>query len=105
MSAGFPSRRTLGLAWAALAGLTLVTALAGRTMAGEATAPLGLGLAALLLLAGGLKARLILLVYLNLRAAAPGWRTLFALWVGLVLLLVLGITYASTLEELINSIS
>jgi hypothetical protein len=102
----FPSRRALLAAWAVLAVLTLVTAVAGGTLlSADPTAPLGLGSAALLLLAAALKARLILMRYLNLRAASGGWRFLFTVWVGLVLLVVLVIVYGPTLANAINSFS
>jgi membrane protease YdiL (CAAX protease family) len=102
----FPSRRALLATWVALVVLTLVTAVAGGTLLqADPAAPLGLVSAALLLLAAGLKARLILTRYLNLRVAGEGWRFLFTVWVGLVLLVVLVIVYGPMLASAINSFS
>lgn len=102
----FPSRRALLATWAELAALTLVTAAAGGTLLPtDPAAPLGLASAAALLLAAGLKARLVLMRYLNLRAAGEGWRVLFTVWVGLVLLIVLVIVYGPALADAINSFS
>ncbi|MGC2856544.1 cytochrome C oxidase subunit IV family protein [Novispirillum sp. DQ9] len=77
-----PSPRRLVLAWAVLCTLTVVSMAAGT---------LGAGLtgAALILAMTLVKARQILDIYLNLKAASVGWRALFTALVVAILGIVL----------------
>jgi hypothetical protein len=92
----FPSARTLVHTWLWLAGLTLATMVAGKTV-GEANrlASLGTVWATALMLVTGLKARLILWRYLDLATSTPGWRGLLVAYLVLVLGIVLGLYAAS----------
>lgn len=71
-----PSVRALTLAWLLLMALTVASMASGRAASGD-PAPLGLGLVAILLGVTVVKAMRVLNVYLNLRAATPGWRHAF----------------------------
>jgi hypothetical protein len=92
----FPSTRQLVRAWLWLAGLTLVTMVAGKTV-GEANrmAQLGTAWAIVLMLVTGLKARLILWRYLDLAASTPGWRGLLVAYLVVVLGVVLSLYSAA----------
>jgi hypothetical protein len=92
----FPSARTLVRTWLWLAGLSLATMVAGKTL-GEANrlASLGIVWASVLMLVTGLKARLILWRYLDLAASTPGWRGLLVAYLVVVLGIVLGLYAAA----------
>lgn len=72
---------TLTRTWLLLVALTLLALVAGRP-GGQAS--LGIAGVALVLLASGVKAVLILRNFLGLHRAGPGWRTLFTLYLVLV---------------------
>lgn len=82
----FPADR-LDRAWAILIALTLVSMTAGRLgVAGHAGLAGLAGLAAdgVVLAAAVFKARQVLMDFLGLRTAPPGWRALFTSWLVLV---------------------
>jgi len=87
-SHNLPSRRTLFIAWLILMALTIGTMLAGHV---TSTRSLGLIWTALLLLISWAKARTILQVYLNLRAAPRGWQSGFNAILIFMLLVLLGL--------------
>ena len=87
-SHNLPSRRTLFTAWLVLMALTVGTMLAGHV---TSTRSLGLLWTGGLLLISWAKARTILQVYLNLRAAPRGWQTGFNITLIMLLLLLLGL--------------
>ncbi len=73
-SHNLPSRRVLFMAWALLMVLTIGTMVAGKV---TSAASLGLIWTGILLAISWAKARTILQVYLNLRAAPRHWRSGF----------------------------
>ena len=73
-SHNLPSRRTLFMAWALLMVLTIGTMIAGKVTSATS---LGLIWTGVLLAISWAKARTILQVYLNLRAAPRHWRSSF----------------------------
>ncbi len=83
-----PTTRQLLLAWALLMALTVGTMLAGKV---TSAATLGLVWTVTLLAITWAKARTILLVYLNLRAAPGHWRSGFGATLAVLLVLLLGI--------------
>ncbi len=83
-----PTVSLLIRAWALLMVLTIGTMIAGRV---TTAASLGLVWTSILLLITWAKARTILMVYLNLRAAPAHWRTGFSATLVFLLLLILGI--------------
>lgn len=87
MHAHLPSRATLMSAWLTLMVLTTGTMIAGKVGAG---ASLGALWSTLLLIIAGFKSGLILWFYLNLRQSTPGWRRGFAVFLGVLLLFILG---------------
>ena len=87
-SHNLPSRRALLLAWALLMALTVGTMIAGKV---TSAASLGLFWTAALLAISWAKARTILLVYLNLRAAPRHWRSGFGGALVFLLLVIFGL--------------
>ncbi len=87
-SDNLPSRRTLFLAWAVLMMLTVGTMIAGKV---TSAASLGLIWTAILLAISWAKARTILQVYLNLRAAPRHWRSGFNGVLVFLLLVIFGL--------------
>lgn len=81
--------RRLVIAWSLLAGLTLASMVAGLVGV-EDTAALGWTMVAFILAVTWVKARQILAIYLNLRAAPAGWRGFFGGLVLVILGLILG---------------
>ncbi len=82
-NSNYPTPRILFIVWLILMGLSGATMIAGKV-----TASLSIGSVwmAVLLLVAGLKSRLILRYYLDLKSATSGWSTLFS---GLVLFILL----------------
>jgi len=87
-SRNLPSRRALLAAWAILMALTVGTMLAGHVTSSRS---LGLAWTTALLAISWAKARTILAVYLNLRAAPRGWQSGFNGALIFLLLLLLGL--------------
>lgn len=79
-----PSARRLVLAWVLLTALTVASMVAGSMGAGMTGATVILAVTLI-------KARQILDIYLNLRAATTGWRVAFTA----LILLILGIVLAA----------
>lgn len=77
-----PSPRRLVITWIVLSLLTVATMVTG-SLGG------GLSAAAIILAIAFVKARQILDIYLNLKAATAGWRALFTALVVLILAIVL----------------
>ena len=86
--ARLPTVSLLIKAWALLMALTIGTMIAGRV---TSAASLGLIWTSILMVITWAKARTILMVYLNLRAAPAHWRTGFSASLVFLLLLILGI--------------
>ncbi len=86
--ARLPTVSLLIKAWALLMALTIGTMIAGRV---TSAASLGLVWTGVLMIITWAKARTILMVYLNLRAAPTHWRTGFSASLVFLLLLILGI--------------
>ena len=87
-AATLPSARQIVITWLILMGLTVGTMIAGRV---TSAASLGLAWTAVLLAITWAKARGILLVYLNLRAAPGHWRNGFGTALAFLLVLLLAI--------------
>jgi hypothetical protein len=87
-AARLPSVSLLLRAWGLLMALTIGTMIAGRV---TSAASLGLLWTAILMVITWAKARTILMVYLNLRAAPAHWRSGFSGSLIFLLLLILGI--------------
>lgn len=87
-SHNLPSRRTLFIAWLVLMALTVGTMLAGHVTSSRS---LGMIWTSAILLISWAKARTILQVYLNLRAAPRGWQSGFNAILIILLLLLLGL--------------
>lgn len=85
----------LALSWLILMGLTAVTLLFARH--GDAGGSVGIAGAALLLALAVTKGREILLHYLELDHAGPGWRSLMTGWLVLLCGAILLITAAGAL--------
>ncbi len=87
-SHNLPSRRILFMAWALLMVLTIGTMIAGKV---TSAASLGLIWTGILLVISWAKARTILQVYLNLRAAPRHWRSGFNGVLVFLLLVIFGL--------------
>ena len=83
-----PTVRQILLAWVLLMALTIGTMLAGKV---TSAASLGIVWTAVLLVITWAKARIILAVYLNLRAAPRYWQSGFGGTLFVLLLILLGI--------------
>ncbi len=86
--ARLPTVRQILVAWAVLVALTIGSMIAGKV---TSAASLGIVWTAALLAITWAKARGILLVYLNLRAAPAHWRTGFSTALAFMLILLLAI--------------
>jgi hypothetical protein len=76
-----PDRKRLDRTWLLLMALTVASLIAGRA---DGSAAPGLMGAAVVLVVAVVKARGILMEFLNLRAAPAGWRAVFIVWLGAV---------------------
>ena len=94
---GLPTARELLTGWALLMALTVGTMIAGRV---TDTGALGLSWLIALLIITWAKARTILMVYLNLRAASIGWRAGFAAMLIVPLALIAAIYALAALDIL-----
>lgn len=94
-----PSYRRLGLTWAALVALTVMSMLGGGAVTGDAAQQaLGFVRVGLILLVTFFKSYHVMMYFLNLRTSTLAWKSVYLSGLGLICAFILLVYLAASLQ-------